>query len=1226
MKHIYYLWALCCLTPFIAPAQNVQTPCPLQLNISEGLCFDIACIYLQGKPTNGNPPYQYQWSNGIVGNEVYLTPPDSANPELCISLLVTDATGCQAVKTLFFKYPATIGFHIDSLTLEPDTLRFTNNPVVFDLGVNDHPLAQNYSVFKAPAHGVIQLNTDGTGLFTPEPGYCGPDYFQYLATDSTGCQNGPLGLVTLLPESCGGIYLEKPDCNQSCSGKAAFYQNGLLTQPFTYAWSNGSTQAAAEGLCEGPLSVTITDGMGSQQVFSTTVPAESLTADIQAPSALCNHSLIQLIGAITTSAPEIPVWYWAGTSIYGTLAFMENPQLYCHSDSGKASYTLTTQTKSGCLVSTNVEIPVSPTPVIKTIAQAPACPGDTLSIKSFITQPSAPPYHYAWSGPHGVQSNWPDLIWPDARKEHDGYYALTVTDINGCSAVRNQSIFISDTCGIRVTILHDQLVYCSGSDIPLIFGMSPVYVLADEITWTGPNGFLSGEVKPVLLDADPSMSGWYHITLRLGNNLLRDSALFTISPATLAVNQVNITPHTTCFLPYNGIATINMAIAPPFEYKTPNVGSYINVNTNPFNVSNFPPGNSYVDIRKGGCVTRLPLITALPSPPIIEMHSETCAGSDAQIAIQTQHQNNMTWTLPDGSTLNGGPDTLSNLTPGRYLLWFRDLTTNCQFRDTFTLLPYLDVAFSVLDTPSCLTTDGTLLAIPSNTVTQPVSYQWNTGSNQNPLSGLAPGGYSVTATDGNGCTGHKNTVLPPLEACISQVSGQIRANLSCLCNTDSTYVIYPFAKVCATDGQHTTCTYADYAGNYVLGLTEPGDYQITASTYKPGIEEVCVSTPLTIGPDVTRDTAGLDFYFCGTAGSDREIMMYCGPARPGFAFYSEIVVRNLGFWNADTTLVVVQLDSLILNPVFSVPPFIYDPFNHQATWILKELKLFETRKIEIRGAVDINAPMGGTITISSTASGNAPVDPWLPNNQTSCSTIITNSFDPNDKQVSPMGVGQSGAIAPSDSILTYTIRFQNTGTDTAFTVVLRDTLDKEVFDLGSIEPLMSSHPYRLELEQNNILVFTFNPIFLPDSSTSQAGSNGFVMFRIRLLEGLASGTAIRNKAAIYFDYNEPVITNTAGNTLVAIHDPVVTGIKATLQPNPASEWTILSVQNNPEVTRLHITLFNSDGRPVREVYDALQAPATLYLPINTNGLPAGVSFLELRSNTGRLVLKLVVVN
>ncbi len=139
------------------------------------------------------------------------------------------------------------------------------------------------------------------------------------------------------------------------------------------------------------------------------------------------------------------------------------------------------------------------------------------------------------------------------------------------------------------------------------------------------------------------------------------------------------------------------------------------------------------------------------------------------------------------------------------------------------------------------------------------------------------------------------------------------------------------------------------------------------------------------------------------------------------------------------------------------------------------------------------------------------------------------SYDPNDKAATPTGVGPEHFINSSQN-LEYKIRFQNTGTDTAFTVVVRDTISEEL-DMSTLTEGVSSHTYDLTIEEENILVFTFNNILLPDSTTNLVESNGFFEYSISPLEGILPETRIENRASIYFDFNEPIHTNTVFHTI-----------------------------------------------------------------------------------------------
>lgn len=150
------------------------------------------------------------------------------------------------------------------------------------------------------------------------------------------------------------------------------------------------------------------------------------------------------------------------------------------------------------------------------------------------------------------------------------------------------------------------------------------------------------------------------------------------------------------------------------------------------------------------------------------------------------------------------------------------------------------------------------------------------------------------------------------------------------------------------------------------------------------------------------------------------------------------------------------------------------------------------------------------------------------------------SFDPNDKQATPPGAGPHHHLKPN-SPLEYHIRFQNTGTDTAFTVYILDTLSAHL-DIAQFQTGTASHPYQLTMlpptaADEHILLFEFDSILLPDSATNQEASNGFVKFQIQMKPSLPLSTVIENDAAIYFDYNEAVLTNTVFHTL---HQPSYT--------------------------------------------------------------------------------------
>lgn len=196
---------------------------------------------------------------------------------------------------------------------------------------------------------------------------------------------------------------------------------------------------------------------------------------------------------------------------------------------------------------------------------------------------------------------------------------------------------------------------------------------------------------------------------------------------------------------------------------------------------------------------------------------------------------------------------------------------------------------------------------------------------------------------------------------------------------------------------------------------------------------------------------------------------------------------------------------------------------------------------------------------------------------------LVGSYDPNAKHAAPAGVNDPHWIKPNTPI-EYLIEFQNTGTDTAFTVVLRDTLSPWL-DPASIRPGAGSHPYSWDISGTGVLSFRFDPVALPDSNTNEPASHGFVQFWVKQYPDLPDGTLLENRAGIYFDFNAPVITNTVYHTVgrdflptVGINNPTdSTSPDFDVYPNPAEGSVFVFFKNDNQRGGV-FTLFDALGR------------------------------------------------
>jgi uncharacterized repeat protein (TIGR01451 family) len=183
--------------------------------------------------------------------------------------------------------------------------------------------------------------------------------------------------------------------------------------------------------------------------------------------------------------------------------------------------------------------------------------------------------------------------------------------------------------------------------------------------------------------------------------------------------------------------------------------------------------------------------------------------------------------------------------------------------------------------------------------------------------------------------------------------------------------------------------------------------------------------------------------------------------------------------------------------------------------------------------VDTFAIMGSQICVHVEISTTANEIDTTNNNLTQCFNVV-NSYDPNDKSVYPTQL-QPGV----NNWLTYNINFQNTGNADAIDIFITDTLDAKL-DWSTFELLSYSHLPLIQLYNKGIIKFNYPKIYLPDSTNNEPESHGYVQFKIKSKNTLLPGDVINNKANIYFDFNPPIITNTATATAC----PVLSNISA----------------------------------------------------------------------------------
>jgi uncharacterized repeat protein (TIGR01451 family) len=337
--------------------------------------------------------------------------------------------------------------------------------------------------------------------------------------------------------------------------------------------------------------------------------------------------------------------------------------------------------------------------------------------------------------------------------------------------------------------------------------------------------------------------------------------------------------------------------------------------------------------------------------------------------------------------------------------------------------------------------------------------------------------------------------------------------------------LYPLAAMQVIKGADTFSVTSS-TGHY-NALVDTGTYQSRIISYSP--YHITIPAVKTSSFSNYFNTDSVWFAVQPMPGKrDMGVKLFAtGPARPGFALTYRLVYGNKGTDTAGVTIQLIKSNKLNYNTASLAPAYaVADTLR----WNIASLKPGEGGYIDVHfhvqppPSVNFNDTLVSVATISSNAADLTPID-----NTSVLRQRVTGSYDPNDKKEIHDGRMLRSAISDGEK-LQYTIRFQNTGNDTAFNIIIKDTLDAKL-DWSSLQMISASHDYQLNV-RDGICTWTFNDIRLVDSNHNESLSHGFLAFEIKAKSTVVAGDVIKNKAFIYFDYNLPVVTNLESTAIV----------------------------------------------------------------------------------------------
>ena len=339
--------------------------------------------------------------------------------------------------------------------------------------------------------------------------------------------------------------------------------------------------------------------------------------------------------------------------------------------------------------------------------------------------------------------------------------------------------------------------------------------------------------------------------------------------------------------------------------------------------------------------------------------------------------------------------------------------------------------------------------------------------------------------------------------------------------------------------------------------------------------------------------------------------------RPGFTYMNKIVYTNNGNQTITSGTVTFNHDPLVA--IVTNTQTGTSPITNGFTYNFSNLLPFESREM----IVTLQVPTIPTVALGGLLTNTASIVPLtgdvVPENNSAVNTqIIIGAYDPNDKMEAHGERILYTAFSTND-YLTYTIRFENTGTANAENVRVNDILDAGL-DANTIRMVSASHSYVMDRVGNQVN-WIFEDIQLPPSVANTNIGKGYITFQIKPLSGFAVGDIIPNTASIYFDFNPPIITNTFNTEFVQqLGVDEFENNDFVFYPNPVSDWLTISVRGNANIAG--VTVYDILGKMVFTQQVSNLSTQT----IDLSAVSKGMYLIEVTTDTNHKVIKKLIVD
>ena len=297
--------------------------------------------------SGGQAPYSYSWNNGSTSEDIQNLPTGSYR------VIVTDAGGCQSIGNYFVQETTDL-----RVTFQVVKSNCFNDPVgAIDLTVTGGAAPYSYSWQHGPT------SQDVSGLIS--------GIYRVTVTDNAGCSQ--LSTILVQRET---LQVTAQVVQPTCSGEAdgSVVLNPISgTGPYTYAWSNGTSEKSISNLGAGNYTVTVADASGCSVTLSYTLTSPTAIAiTTHTSSSLCGQEGSFSAGVTVTGGSPPYQYLWSNGQTAANLLNLNSGE-----------YEVTVTDSKGCTASEAITI-LSSDFEFECIIEAPVQPacqsfGNTIS-------------------------------------------------------------------------------------------------------------------------------------------------------------------------------------------------------------------------------------------------------------------------------------------------------------------------------------------------------------------------------------------------------------------------------------------------------------------------------------------------------------------------------------------------------------------------------------------------------------------------------------------------------------------------------------------------------------------------------------------------------------------------------------------------------------------------------------------------------------------------------